>query len=85
MFKSKDYNTDSIKQSTFLANNLITIDHISCLYLGSWGVLLVAFVCFSMLVVLFETPGIAKCPNTLFLLSPYLWFIVGFYVSKSCV
>ena len=37
----------------------------------------VAFFCSSIPVV-FDTPGISMCLNTLFLLSPHLCFIIGF-------
>ena len=40
------------------------------------GFQLVVFFCSSIPVVLFETPTITKCLTKLFLLSPYLCFII---------
>ena len=39
---------------------------------------LVVFFCCSIPMVLFDNPGISKCFNMLFLLSPHLCFIIGF-------
>ena len=44
---------------------------------------LVVFVCSSIPVVLFDDPGISKCLNILFLLSPYLCFLIGFICDLS--
>ena len=48
------------------------------------GVQLEGVFCFIIPVVLFDNPGISKCPNTLlFLLSPHLCFIIGFIYDLS--
>ena len=45
------------------------------------------FFCSCISVVLFNTPGISRYHNTLFLSSPYFWFILGFICDLfiSCV
>ena len=47
------------------------------------GVQLVVLFCSSIPVVLFDNPGISKCHNTLFLLSPHLCFTIGFICDLS--
>ena len=47
------------------------------------GVQLLVFFCFSIPAVLFDNPGISKCLNMLFLLSPHLYLIIGFICDIS--
>ena len=47
------------------------------------GVQLVVFFCSSILVILFDNPGISKCLNTFFLLSPHLCIIIGVICDLS--
>ena len=54
------------------------IKHFLCLFLGSLGFNWLVFFCSSIPVVLFDSTGISKCFNTLFLSSPHLCFIIGF-------